>query len=185
VSLLLVAVLSQLPPSNPSAGQQSSPRANYGLKDYLDSPTYKAKKDLDVANKDGNPPFVYIGVEPVLPENQQPKGPNNPSGSNGTPFPGGLPPTGSTPPGSSPPGSTPGCKTCPCVPKKKYVHVTCQKEIQKKKYVPYYCYYSRHAVITGDRAAYLSKLLFKIRLLRKTNAHFRLVLKQLVLKQKN
>jgi len=64
------------------------------------------------------------------------------------------------------------------------VYVTCNKVIQKKKYVPYYCYYTTHAVITGDRAAYLSKLLFKIRLLRKTNSHFRLVLKQLVLKQK-
>jgi len=68
--------------------------------------------------------------------------------------------------------------------KKKVVWVKCNKTIHKKKYVPYYCYYSKFAVITGDRAAYLSKLLFKIREYRKTNTHFRLILKQLLIKQK-
>jgi len=68
--------------------------------------------------------------------------------------------------------------------KKKIVWVKCDKTIHKKKYVPYYCYYSKFAVITGDRAAYLSKLLFKIREYRKTNTHFRLILKQLLIKQK-
>jgi hypothetical protein len=153
--LLFTAILAQV----------SNPKVKYDKFSGLTGrPTRPAVDHKDVAYKDGNPPFVFIGVDPKLTQKIKLDAQKANAPKEGTPV-----------------GE---CVNCPCKPRTVPVEVVCEKIVNKYKYVPYYLYYSRHAVITGDRAAYLSKLIYKIRILRKTNAHFRLVLRQLVLKKK-
>jgi len=166
ISLMIIAIFASI-----VMGQQiKDPQVSVDNRAFQQASGVAPKNNADVKLKNGNPPFEFNGTDPKLDKELNSKGKVTPTGPNGTP--------------TTVPITTPECKKCKCVPKQKIVWVKCDKTIYKKKYVPYYCYYSKHAVITGDRAAYLSKLLFKIREYRKTNTQFRLILKKLLLKQK-
>jgi len=92
--------------------EQKDPRIGINNRQYETAPPTPPKTFPDVKLKDGNPPFVYLGVEPNLPNRISPSGSTGKGVTPGTPV---------TIPISSGviPNKRKECRNCPCVPKKK------------------------------------------------------------------